>query len=78
MLIIVHKPLSRKFLTRDLRQVSWLVFCYEPSQPYQIKFADGSYNDGSQFDSNQEFTTFLSRKNQGVQLIDKNETINGK
>ncbi|MBT3920399.1 MAG: LPS export ABC transporter periplasmic protein LptC [Flavobacteriaceae bacterium] len=48
------------------------------NQSYQIKFADGSYNDGSQFDSNQEFTTFLSRKNQGVQLIDKNETINGK
>ncbi len=47
------------------------------NQSYQIKFADGSYNDGSHFDSNQEFTTFLSRKNQGVQLIDKNETING-
>ena len=46
------------------------------NQAYQIKFADGSYNDGSQFDSNQEFTIFLSRKNQGVQLIDKNETIN--
>ncbi len=47
------------------------------NQPYNIKFADGSFNDGSQFDSNQEFTTFLSRKNQGVQLINKNETIDG-
>ncbi len=47
------------------------------NQPYQIKFADGSYNDGEQFDSSQDFTTFLSRKNQGVQLIDKTETTNG-
>ena len=41
-------------------------------QPYQIKFKDGSYNDGAVgFDSSQDFTTFLSRKNQGVQLVDK-------
>ncbi len=39
--------------------------------PYQIKFKDGSYNDGARFDGNQDFTIFLSRKNQGVQLIDK-------
>lgn len=45
-------------------------------RPYQIKFKDGSYNDGARFDSNQDFTTFLSRKNQGVQLIDKKETQN--
>ncbi len=44
--------------------------------PYQIKFKDGSYNDGARFDSNQDFTTFLSRKNQGVQLIDKKATQN--
>ncbi len=43
------------------------------NQPYQIIFADGSYNDGLQFDSNQEFTTFLSRNNQGIQLVDKNK-----
>lgn len=43
-------------------------------QPYTIKFKDGSYNDGAQFDSNQDFTIFSSRKNQGVQLIDKNQT----
>lgn len=42
------------------------------NEPYQIKFKDGSYNDGAQFDSNQDFTFFLSRKNKGVQLIDKN------
>ena len=38
--------------------------------PYRIKFNDGSYNDGSSFDSNKDFTTFLSRKNTGVQLIE--------
>ena len=43
------------------------------NQPYQIIFADGSYNDGLQFDSNQEFTSFLSRNNQGIQLVDKNK-----
>jgi LPS export ABC transporter protein LptC len=43
------------------------------NQPYQIIFADGSYNDGLQFDSNQEFTTFLSRNNQGIQLVDTNK-----
>ena len=43
-------------------------------QPYQIKFKDGSYNDGSRFDGNQDFTIFLSRNNQGVQLIDKKKT----
>lgn len=42
-------------------------------QPYKIKFKDGSYNEGAQFDSNQDFTIFLSRKNQGVQLIDQNK-----
>ncbi len=42
--------------------------------PYEIKFKDGSYNRGAVgFDSNQEFTFFLSRKNQGVQLIDKSK-----
>ncbi|WP_255592878.1 LPS export ABC transporter periplasmic protein LptC [Marixanthomonas sp. SCSIO 43207] len=40
------------------------------NQPYQIEFKDGSYNDGAWFDSSQDFTTFLSRKNEGVQLID--------
>ncbi|MBG44801.1 MAG: LPS export ABC transporter periplasmic protein LptC [Aequorivita sp.] len=44
-------------------------------QPYQIKFKDGSYNDGAVgFDSSEDFTTFLSRKNQGVQLVDKTKT----
>jgi hypothetical protein len=42
-------------------------------QPYRIKFKDGSYNDGARFDSSEDFTTFLSRKNQGVQIIDKKE-----
>src|SRR5690606_1325192 len=42
-------------------------------QPYQIKFKDGSYNEGARFDGNQDFTIFLSRKNQGVQLIDTNK-----
>jgi LPS export ABC transporter protein LptC len=43
-------------------------------QPYQIKFKDGSYNDGARFDSSQDFTEFLSRKNDGVQLIEPQET----
>ncbi len=43
-------------------------------QPYQIKFKDGSYNDGARFDSSQDFTEFISRKNTGVQLIDQKET----
>ncbi len=43
-------------------------------QPYQIKFKDGSYNDGAKFDSSQDFSIFLSQKNKGVQLIDKNKT----
>jgi len=42
-------------------------------QPYRIKFKDGSYNDGARFDSSEDFTTFISRKNQGVQIIDKKE-----
>jgi LPS export ABC transporter protein LptC len=43
---------------------------------YTIKFADGSYNDGQAFNSSQDFTTFSSRKNQGIQFIDKKETTN--
>lgn len=44
-------------------------------QSYQIRFKDGSYNDGAVgFDSSEDFTTFLSRKNQGVQLVDKTHT----
>lgn len=42
-------------------------------QPYRIKFKDGSYNDGARFDSNEDFTNFLSRKNQGVQLVETKE-----
>lgn len=43
-------------------------------QPYQIKFKDGSYNDGARFDSSEDFTNFLSRKNQGIQIIDQKKT----
>ena len=45
-------------------------------QPYRIVLQDGSYNDGARFDSSEDFTNFLSRKNQGIQIIDKNETTN--
>lgn len=45
-------------------------------QPYTITFKDGSFNKGAQFDSNQDFTNFSSRKNRGVQLIDKKELKN--
>lgn len=48
-------------------------------KPYQIKFKDGSYNEGAVgFDSSEDFTTFLSRKNQGVQLVDKNKIDDAK
>ena len=43
-------------------------------QPYRITFSDGSYNDGARFDANEDFTLFLSRKNDGVQIIDQSET----
>ena len=42
-------------------------------RPYQIKFKDGSYNNGIRFDSNQDFTTFLSMGNQGVQIIESEQ-----
>lgn len=43
-------------------------------QPYRITFDDGSYNDGAHFDANEDFTLFLSYKNDGVQIIDQSET----
>lgn len=46
-------------------------------RPYKMKLKDGSYNNGARFDSNEEFTNFLSRKNEGVQLIDNKTTENG-
>lgn len=43
-------------------------------QPYQIVFKDGSFNNGNSFDSNEDFTNFLSRKNVGVQIVDNTNT----
>ncbi len=40
-------------------------------QPYNITFKDGSYNEAIGFDSNEDFTTFLSRENTGVQYVDQ-------
>lgn len=51
-------------------QVNQWVFTDEP---YRITFNDGSYNDGARFDANEDFTVFLSRNNDGVQLIDQNK-----
>jgi LPS export ABC transporter protein LptC len=42
-------------------------------QPYRITFKDGSFNDGGGFDSSEDFNTFLSRKNIGVQIVDNIE-----
>ncbi len=42
-------------------------------QPYRITFKDGSYNDGARFDANEDFTVFLSRTNDGIQVIDQNK-----
>ena len=47
-------------------------------EPYRINFKDGSYNEGERFDSNQDFTMFFSRKNQGVQVIDRKKIDNDK
>ncbi|MFT5078078.1 MAG: hypothetical protein ACI917_000586, partial [Patiriisocius sp.] len=46
-------------------------------KPYKIKFKDGSFNEGQGFNSSENFKTFMSRKNQGVQLIDKTKETNG-
>jgi LPS export ABC transporter protein LptC len=40
---------------------------------YRIQLSNGSENDGSGFDSNQEFTLFKSRSNTGVQIIDEKD-----
>lgn len=45
--------------------------------PYRIRFKDGSYNDGEGFDSSEDFTTFLSRANSGVQIITNKENEDG-
>lgn len=42
-------------------------------RPYKITLSDGSYNNGTGFDSNEDFTIFLSRKNSGIQLIDNDQ-----
>jgi LPS export ABC transporter protein LptC len=39
--------------------------------PYRFVFKDGSYNDGGGLDSSEDFKEVISRKNQGVQIIDK-------
>jgi LPS export ABC transporter protein LptC len=46
-------------------------------KPYKIQFKDGSFNEGQGFNSSENFKTFMSRKNQGVQLIDKTKETNG-
>lgn len=46
-------------------------------QPYRIRFKDGSYNDGARFDSSEDFTNFLSRKNAGIQIIERNQPDDG-
>lgn len=40
-------------------------------EPYKIKFKDGSFNEGASFDSNQDFTNFLSRANKSTQNVDQ-------
>ena len=48
-------------------------------QPYRITFNDGSFNDGEWFDANEDFTVFLSRKNNGEQIVrqNQNQSSNG-
>jgi LPS export ABC transporter protein LptC len=48
-------------------------------KPYEITFKDGSSNEGDVgFDSSQDFTTFISRQNESVQIIEKKDTTDGK
>jgi LPS export ABC transporter protein LptC len=59
-------------LTLNAKQLYWdqnnkWVFT---DQPYRIVFKDGSFNDGGRFDSSEDFNTFISRKNVGVQYVD--------
>jgi LPS export ABC transporter protein LptC len=42
-------------------------------KPYRIEFKDGSHNDGGRLDSSEDFKKIISRKNQGVQIIDKSK-----
>lgn len=39
-------------------------------KPYTIKFKDGSFNEGTRFDSNEDFTNFLSRDNISLRQIE--------
>jgi len=41
------------------------------NKPYTITFPDGSFNNGEQFDASEDFTIFLSLRNQGIQIVDK-------
>ncbi|GGE13927.1 LPS export ABC transporter periplasmic protein LptC [Psychroflexus salis] len=40
-------------------------------QPYTIQMPNGAVNDGESFDANQNFDTFNSRTNTGIQYIDE-------
>ena len=42
-------------------------------QPNTIQFENGAVNKGQGFDANQDFSTFISRSNVGVQIIDENQ-----
>lgn len=48
------------------QQKKWLF----TDKPYTIKFKDGSFNQGSRFDSNEDFTNFLSRDNKSMRQIE--------
>lgn len=48
------------------QQRNWLF----TDKPYSIKFKDGSFNEGTGFDSNQDFTNFLSRDNISMRPIE--------
>lgn len=40
-------------------------------KPYKIIFKDGSSNEGTRFDSNEDFTNFLSRDNLSIQQVEQ-------
>lgn len=49
------------------QQKNWLF----TDQPYTIIFKDGSINKGTRFDSNEDFTEFLSRDNLSIQQLEQ-------
>ncbi len=60
-------------LTSDSTQLKGDQLYLFTDRENQIKFPDGSFNEGMGFDSNQNFDKFNFRTNSGIQNIDESE-----